>query len=82
MGAEAERFLSSSVGKYMVERAESLREQAIAQFKDVSATDTAAIIAAQMKLAMADNFQQWIADLLAEGEEAERQVALMTEVID
>jgi len=82
MGAEAERFLQSNVGKYMVQRAEALRERGIAYITAVSPTDTAAIIEAQMQIRMADNFQQWIADLLQEGEEAERQVEILTEASD
>ncbi len=82
LGAEAERFLQSSVGRYMVQRAEAQREQAIADFARAAPTDAAAIMAAQMKLRMADGFQQWIADLLQDGQEAERQVDFLTSTND
>lgn len=82
LGAEAERFLASAVGKRMVERAEAIREEAVEAFARMNPADTAKVMEVQMQLRMADYFQRWIADMLIEGQEAERQVELMSEIND
>jgi len=74
LGAEVERFLATTVGRYLVQRAEAQRESAVADFAAANPTDTAAIVEIQMRLRMAETFQSWLADALIEASEAARQV--------
>lgn len=74
LGAEVERFLASPIGKYMVDAIESRRERAINDFSTVVPTDAGAVMRVQMELRMADQFQQWLADILIAAQEAARLV--------
>ena len=74
LGAEVERFIASPIGKFMVHAMEDRREAAVREFASTNPTDSGAVMKIQMKILMADQFQQWLADILIEANEAARVV--------
>lgn len=71
-GADVERFLTSSIGRYLVDHAERQIETAMEDFRQVNPTDHAAIVEIQVRLRVADSVQAWLADAVAAGHEAAR----------
>jgi len=76
-GAEVEAFLNSSIGKYLVERAEGQRESAIEEFKRINPALTSEVVEIHHKLMVAEAIQHWLADAILAGHEAARQLEEM-----
>lgn len=80
LGIEAERFLESDLGRYLVARAEGEREEAIAELVKVDPHDSREVQRLQNAIAVVDMVQQWIADAITSGQATER--ALVAEDIE
>ncbi|MCK0507915.1 hypothetical protein [Aromatoleum anaerobium] len=70
MGMEAEAFLGSNIGRYLVERAETERDDAVGDLKAVSPDDPKAIRDLQNRIWRAESVQFWLADLINDGNNA------------
>jgi len=66
-GKQVDAFMGSDVGKYVMERAQQQRKDAIAEFAQVDATDTSAVQAIQNKLKVAEMVVQWLRDAVMDG---------------
>lgn len=73
-GIEAERFLESGLGKYIVARAEQERDAAIEKFKTVPPTESVTIRELQNTIWRAESIQSWIAEVIQEGFNAEYEL--------
>lgn len=72
MGEEARRFLSSSIGRYVLGRAQQDAEAAMAELKTVDPADAAKIAALQGKIARAEMLGQYLAELIAGADQAQQ----------
>lgn len=70
---EAEDFIRSSLGRYLIERAERERDEAVDALKEADAEDPKRIRELQNKVFRAESFQYWIAQLVMEGKQALEQ---------
>ena len=73
LGAEVEHFLNTSIGKYLIERAEDQVESATEDLKTADAENPRLIRELQHKIAIGDSIQRWLAAAITDGYEAERQ---------
>jgi len=67
LGIEAERFLNSDLGKYLVERAEHEREAAVKEFKQCDVTDPKAVRKIQDAILFPDKFVAWLTEAIQVG---------------
>lgn len=70
MGMEAEAFLGSNIGRYIVERAEAERDDAVEDLKEASPDDPKTIRDLQNRIWRAESVQFWLADLINDGNNA------------
>jgi hypothetical protein len=70
LGVEAEQFLGSNLGRYLIERAESERDDAVGELKEANAEDPKAIRNLQARIWRAESVQFWLADLINDGRNA------------
>ena len=77
IGLQAETFLGSDVGKYLVSRAEGERDAALDELKTVNPNDPEAIMELQAKVWRAESVQTWIAELIQAGWNAEGLIGQM-----
>ena len=70
LGVETEKFLLTSVGKYLLERAEIDREKAINEFKTVDVANTAEVRRIQTDLDTPDRIVKWLSDAIDSGRAA------------
>lgn len=82
VGIEVERFFNSDVGKYVVSRANSEANAAIAEMKTVDYTDSAACAKIQADLNAPDNIIHWLTEVINEGQACEFQLKQMDELED
>lgn len=73
-GLDVEAFLVGPVGKYLVLRAEADRGRLLDSLATVDPHDPQAISALQNKIGVLDCWQQWMADAITEGKQAEEQL--------
>lgn len=73
LGAEAERFLNTNLGRFLVQRAEEVIESAVDELKTVDPENPKTIRALQQKITVAESVQYWLAGAINDGYEAERQ---------
>lgn len=74
LGMDAERFLGTNVGRYLIERAEQQRMTALDALAHHSPVDADGIRALQAQVAVVDSIQQWLADAITEGRAIEQQL--------
>jgi hypothetical protein len=69
-GRQVEMFLETDIGKYLVGCASRESDEAVALLKSCDPMDPSAVVAAQMRAKVADNFVAWLGDAIAAGESA------------
>ncbi|MGR9117432.1 MAG: hypothetical protein ACU85E_16915 [Gammaproteobacteria bacterium] len=74
LGIEAEAFLSTDLGRYLIARANEERIEALEQLAVVDPNDIKAIAKLQNKVAVADSIQTWIANAIQNGYYAELEI--------
>lgn len=77
LGEEAERFIVSPLGKFLIERAEDEVAEATEALKVVDADDAREIRILQNKIKTGEDFQYWLADAVQAGHNAIEAMALM-----
>lgn len=70
MSMEAEAFLGSNLGRYIVAQAEAERENAIKTLIEADPDDAKAIRDLQNRIWLADSMQFWLANLILDGKNA------------
>lgn len=70
LGKDAEEFLNTELGRYLVGRAEQEAADAMHQLKSVYSWRRKKIQELQNKVWRAESVQQWIADLIISGRQA------------
>lgn len=74
MSVEAEQFLGSNLGRYIVERAESERDAAVAGLKEADPENAKLIRELQNRVWRAEEVQFWLADLINDGRNAMHEI--------
>lgn len=74
LGIECEAFMESVVGKYLIERINEEKEEAIRDFPNVPPTNPLMVMSVQNKLWRADQFLKWISEAIEEGQHSEREL--------
>jgi len=74
LGDEAERFMESKVGRYIVGRAQQVAQQAYEQLRDTDPADTAAIRRLQDTIRWGESIGGWIEELILGGKNAQEQI--------
>lgn len=74
LGFDIEAFLSGPVGRYLTERAESEINEAVAELCNADPEDPKAIRTIQNRIHRAESFQQWLAEGVQAGMQAEDQL--------
>lgn len=74
LGFQAEAFLQSDIGRYLVHRAEAQIEEAVDVLKGADPEDAKTIRALQNTIAVAESIQYWLADVIQQGENAQQQL--------
>lgn len=74
MGIEAERFITSPLGRYLIKRAEGEREQAVEALVQGNPADAETMRSLQNKVHVIDMVQQWLADAITEGHAMEQSL--------
>lgn len=73
-GKQVENFLNSDLGKHLVYRAEEEAELANTELKRVLPWRRRKIQELQNRIWRAENFQQWLADIVMDGLQATQQI--------
>ena len=74
VGLDAEAFLDSKLGQYMVGRARDTAQDAMEALKHVDPNDALAIRALQNQVFRAESFEIWMNECRTEGEVAQNQL--------
>ena len=74
IGKDAEEFLSSEIGRYMLECAANQVDDAVCKLKKANPLDTELIITLQNEIYRAESFGAWISDLVIAGNQAIQQI--------
>ncbi len=74
LGLEVEGFLTSTVGRYLITRAEVEVQQAVEKLKTVDPTDAKAIQELQNQVYRAESVQYWLAEALQSGDNANAEL--------
>lgn len=72
LGLDMQQMLRSNVGRHLITRAEEERAATLEKFKSVDPENPKAIRNLQCELAVIDKLQQWMADAVADGDQAEK----------
>lgn len=72
LGLQAEAFFRSDIGKYMRGRAEAMSVELTEDLKKVDPENAKAVRDLQNKIWLADNFIEWIGELIIGGRNAEQ----------
>ena len=75
LGLDAEAFLNTSLGKYLVTRAEEMIAGARDALETVAPEDTEKIRALQNQCTVGREVQYWLAEVITAGQAAEREIA-------
>lgn len=67
-GIDAEAFVQSALGRYIVKRSEEERERAVTALIEADASDVNKVRALQLDIRVIDAAQQYIADAISEGQ--------------
>ena len=71
MGIQVEAFINSDLGRYLLDRSNAEQKAALEQLGSVDPDDPKAIRRLQFNLQVAAGIQNWLADLVVEGRNAE-----------
>jgi predicted ATP-dependent serine protease len=74
LGIEAEEFLATDLGRYLIARANEEREEAIELLITEDPNNIRAITKLQNKIAVVDSIQTWIANAIQNGYYAESEI--------
>jgi len=74
LGIDAERFISSDVGKYIIAKAEHDANEAINKMKTVNTADSDAVSKIQSDLLIPDKIINWLSEVINEGQACEYQL--------
>jgi hypothetical protein len=74
LGMQAEDFVRSPIGRYLLGRAQIEVDDATTKLKRVSPADTEAVRALQNRVLLMESFGGWIQDAIANGNNAEAQL--------
>lgn len=66
-GLEVENFLQSSIGKYLISRAEEDIEAAVEELKRADPDEPRVIRHLQFKIQLAESIQYWLAEAIQDG---------------
>lgn len=69
-GSRARAFLESELGRRLIERAETQRVAALEELVTIIATDTSAVVIAQLRVRTIDLALRWFAEMIEEAEAA------------
>ena len=72
-GFSFEDWINGPVGKYLVLRAEAERLDRLEQLATVDPHSAASIASIQQRIAVLDSWQQWVADAITEGRQAQHE---------
>jgi hypothetical protein len=72
-GFSFEDWINGPVGKYLVLRAEAERLDRLEQLATIDANDAKAIAKVQQRIAVLDSWQEWVADAITEGRQAQHE---------
>ena len=70
-GIQVEAFISSDLGRYLLDRSNAEQKAALEQLGEVDPDDPKAIRRLQFNLQVAAGIQNWLADLVVEARNAE-----------
>ena len=73
-GRQVEDFFESDIGKFLVEKSDLQRDMAIDALKRVAPWRRRRIQQLQNQIAVAEWFQQWLADAVMDGQQAMRVI--------
>lgn len=76
-GIEAEAFLASPLGKYIQERIDREVSDGVTALKIVDPCDYTQIVKLQNDIYRAESITAWLADLITNGWEAEKEIRMM-----
>ena len=71
MGIQVEAYISSDLGRYLLDRSNAEQKAALEQLGNVDPDDPKAIRRLQFNLQVAAGIQNWMADLVVEARNAE-----------
>lgn len=74
IGADAEAFIKSSLGRAIKQRALDEIDQAVEELKTVDPTDAKKITELQNQIWRASAFIVWLAEIIQEGQNAEKDL--------
>jgi len=74
IGRDAEDFVNSDIGRYVIGCAEQEANEAIAQLKNVYPWRRRKITELQNKIWRAESIQTWISELIIKGRQAQQQL--------
>jgi microcompartment protein CcmL/EutN len=77
LGAEAEAFIVSPLGKFLIQRAEDQIETAVEALKRCDPDDAKAIRAVQNEIRIAEDVQYWLAEAVQAGHNAISALEMM-----
>ena len=73
LGFQAESFLQSDLGRYLIARAEAEIEAAVEKLKRIDPENSALIRAEQHKIHVAEDIQYWLAEAIQAGYNAQAE---------
>ena len=74
LGFTVEAFIAGPVGSYLVLRSERERMNLLERLATVDPSSPQAISAVQRQIGVLDCWQQWIADAITEGRQAQQEL--------
>lgn len=74
LGFQAEAFLQSDLGRYLVQRAEGQVEEAVEALKQVDPEDFKSVRGLQNMIHVAESIQYWLADAIQAGMNAQAEL--------
>lgn len=74
LGFQAQAFLESDIGQYLVKRAEAQVEEAVEDLKQSDPENPKGIRALQHKIHVAEQVLYWLAEVIQEGRNAEAEL--------
>ena len=80
MGIQAEAFINSDLGRYLLDRSNAEQKAALEQLGIVDPEDTKAIRRLQFNLQVAAGNQNWLANLVVEARNGEEALRAMEQV--
>lgn len=74
LGLDVQQFLRSPVGKYLLQKADDERTDALAELVEANPEDSEGIRALQSTIKRADSIQFWLIEAVQAGKNAEAQL--------